>query len=119
MAARPIGVLASVAAAPDDVDRFLGEVMAGVTRASESIGASLIGGDLTRSPGPLVLDIVVVGEAAAPVRRSGAMPGDVIWVTGTLGAAALAVEAFRAGRTPSPEAYHRFVRPSPRVRESL
>src|SRR5205823_11228966 len=71
--------------------------MAGVGAAARSVGASVLGGDLVRSPRYLV-DVCVLGVAQRPVRRSGARPGDGLWVTGWLGGAGLALAALRAGR---------------------
>ncbi|HKB61156.1 MAG TPA: thiamine-phosphate kinase [Gallionellaceae bacterium] len=58
-------------------------------------GVALIGGDTTR--GPLNLCVTILGEApkGAALRRSGARPGDDIWVSGTLGEAALALAHLR------------------------
>jgi thiamine-monophosphate kinase len=119
MAARPIGILASLALGPGDEEGFGAAVMAGVAAAASDTGAALLGGDLTRSSGPLVVDIVAVGEAASPVLRSGARAGDEVWVTGRLGAAAAAVAAWLDGRVPSPDARAAFARPTPRTREAL
>jgi thiamine-monophosphate kinase len=119
MAARPIGILASLALGPGDEEEFGADVMAGVAAAARDSGAALLGGDLTRSPGPLVVDIVAVGEAPSPVLRSGARAGDEVWVTGRLGAAAAAVAAWLDGRVPLPEARAAFARPTPRTREAL
>ncbi|HEV2150525.1 MAG TPA: AIR synthase-related protein, partial [Longimicrobiaceae bacterium] len=79
----------------------------------------VLGGDVTRSPGPLAVDVTVVGEAPQPVLRSGAQLGDEVWVTGELGGAAAAVRALLAGEMPDPAARERFARPVPRVREAL
>src|SRR5690606_17414013 len=84
-----------------------------------SVGAGVLGGDLTRSPGPIILDVVVVGEAPAPIGRGGAQPGDELWVTGELGASGLAVGALSENRPMDPAAYRRFAAPVPRVREAL
>jgi thiamine-monophosphate kinase len=119
MAARPVGVLASVALGPGDEGGSGPTVMEGVVAAATASGAVLLGGDLTRSPGPLVVDIVAVGEAPQPVLRSGARVGDDVWVTGTLGAAAAAVAAWLDGREPSAAARAAFARPVPRIREAL
>lgn len=119
VAARPIGVLASLALGPGDESDFGPGLMEGVTRAARDTGAVVLGGDLTRSPGRIVLDITAVGEAREPVLRSGAHPGDEVWVTGTLGAAAAAVDAWLADRTPAPAARDAYARPVPRVREAL
>lgn len=119
MAARPIGLLASLALGPGD-ERELGPaVMEGIAAAADDAGAALLGGDLTRSPGPLVMDIVVLGEAAHPVRRSGARPGDEVWVTGELGGAAAAVAAWLRGEEPAVEAVRAYARPRSRTREAL
>src|SRR5256884_9294455 len=81
-----------------------------------SVGASVLGGDLVRSPRYLV-DVCVLGVAQRPVRRSGARPGDGLWVTGRLGGAGLALAALRAGRGRrlAPALRRRFARPVPRI----
>lgn len=119
MAARPIGVLASVALGPGDEDEAGKGVMVGLAAAAGNAGATVLGGDLTRSPGPLVVDVTAVGEAPMPIRRAGAEPGHDVWVTGHLGAAAAAVEAWLAGREPDPAARSAFAHPTPRTREAL
>jgi len=119
MAARPIGILASLAVTPDDAVVIADSLMLGVRRAVEGVGGELLGGDLTRSPGPVILDIVVVGEAASPVLRSGAKAGDEVWVTGTLGGAAAAVRAWGSGAVPESTLRERFAAPTARVREAL
>lgn len=118
MAARPIGVLVSLASPSEDVPDGAEAVMRGVLEVLARTGGSLLGGDLSRSPGPLVVDVASLGEADRPVVRSGARPGDEVWVTGALGAAAAAVRAWSAGAEPPPDARERFARPSPRVREA-
>jgi thiamine-monophosphate kinase len=79
----------------------------------------LVGGDTTR--GPLTLSITVFGEVPAgqALLRSGARAGDDVWVSGTLGDARLALEAFRGTVSlPLPvfaAAWERMDRPQPRV----
>ncbi len=118
MAARPIGVLASLAV-PAGEEEDAVEIMRGVRAAVESVGGGLLGGDLTSSPGPIFIDVVSVGQSSAPIRRSGAQPGDEVWVTGSLGGAALAVAELLEDRTPPESARERFLRPTPRVHEAL
>jgi thiamine-monophosphate kinase len=58
----------------------------------------LAGGNLTRSPGPLMIDVTVVGtvKRRQALTRAGAQPGDDIYVSGTIGAAAAGLAALRA-----------------------
>jgi thiamine-monophosphate kinase len=118
MAARPLGALVSVALPPELEPGVYAELATGVTGALEAAGAALLGGDTSSSPGPALLDVAVVGAAAAPVLRSGARPGDELWVTGRLGGAAAAVLARRANLEPHPAARRRFDRPPVRWREA-
>ena len=119
--ATPLGVLVSLGV-PGNRQRRTGnaspavQIMAGVGAAARSVGASVLGGDLVRSPRYLV-DVCVLGVAERPVRRSGARPGDGLWVTGWLGGAGLALAALRAGRGRrfAPALRRRFARPVPRI----
>jgi len=125
MAATPVGLLVSVAVPEaigedmnDDPGVDLDALHDGVREAAEALGAAVLGGDLSRSPGPLMLDVTVVGCTLWPVLRNGAEPGDELWVTGRLGASATAVRAWQQGEQPSPEARDAFARPVPRIREA-
>ena len=119
MAARPVGILLSLAASGTDASGFTERVVHGAIAAARAVDALLVGGDLTRSPGPLVLDVVVLGEAAHPLRRGGARAGDELWVTGRLGAPARAVRDWLAGGEPEPAARERYAHPIARTREAL
>jgi thiamine-monophosphate kinase len=69
-----------------DVD----DLLDGLIEIATATGVALAGGNITRSPGPLVVDVTVTG-AVKPrrvLRRSGGRPGDQLYVTGTIGAAA-------------------------------
>src|SRR5205823_6559845 len=50
-----------------------------------------------------------------PVRRTGARPGQGLWITGALGGAALALAQLRKGRKPAAVLFRRFARPEPRI----
>lgn len=119
VAARPIGVLVSLALPERDAGDMAVRLMDGVGEVAELVGATLLGGDVTRSPEGVVVDCTVVGEARRPVLRSGAAPGDSLWVTGRLGGAAHAVRSLLRGEEPHPAARERFARPVPRTREAL
>lgn len=116
MAATPVAVLVSMAAPTSGVD--LEAVQAGVRASASASGASVVGGDLSRSPGPLVLDVVALGCTAWPLLRDGAEPGDEVWVTGTLGACAAAAEVWESGSAPGEGLRLAFARPSPRIEEA-
>ena len=114
MAAEPVGVLVSLAA-PRGARVDVAAVQAGVRAAAAAVGARVIGGDLSRSPEPLFVDVVVLGRSGHPVTRAGASVGDVLWVTGTLGTGAAALRAWDEGRRPAEALRQRFVRPTPRT----
>jgi thiamine-monophosphate kinase len=60
-------------------------------------GAHLVGGDTTSTDGPLTLSLTMLGRCGSrgPVRRSGAKPGDDLWVTGVIGDGWLGLQAAR------------------------
>lgn len=114
MASTPVAMLVSIAAPPDgDVD--LEAVDEGLRAVAGSVGAAIIGGDLSGSPGPLVLDVVALGRSAWPVLRDGAEPGDHVWVTGALGASAAAVRLWEGGHEPPSGLRAAYAAPRPRV----
>lgn len=119
MAAEPVGVLLSLAASTDDhASGVLESVGRGARAAAAACGAALLGGDVTRSPGPLVIDVVALGRTSHPVRRSGARPGHGLWVTGRLGLAGAVVRRLAAGAEVDTAAVRRFARPVPRLAEA-
>ncbi len=118
MAAAPVAVLISLAVAPPEAQAILSELGDGFKAALRELGVPLVGGDLSASPGPVVIDVTVVGAAEEPVTRSGAHPGDELWVTGVLGGSAGAVRAWRNGTEPTPGLRASFVRPKARINEA-
>jgi thiamine-monophosphate kinase len=118
MAADPIGVLLSLALSTDEAEAAAVALQRGAGEACRLVGAALLGGDLSRSPGGLVMDVTVLGRADSPLLRSGCRPGDEVWVTGTLGDSAAAVQAWRGGRDPGAACRAAFARPTPRIREA-
>jgi thiamine-monophosphate kinase len=73
----------------------------GLLALADAHDCELIGGDTTA--GPLAIGITVMGEVPAgqALLRSGAKPGDDLWVSGCPGLARLALEAFRGSLVPS------------------
>ncbi|MDP3419880.1 MAG: thiamine-phosphate kinase [Thiobacillus sp.] len=84
-------------ALPEANDAWLTAFARGFFRMADQHGIELVGGDTTR--GALTISITVIGEVppGQALRRDGARPGDDVWVSGTLGAAAMAL-AYRQGR---------------------
>ena len=117
MAASPVAILVSLAVATDQSDT-VGELGEGIRSAARLLGVPLLGGDLTASPGPVVIDVTVLGETEAPVTRRGATPGDEIWVTGVLGGSAGAVHAWTEGSEPGEDLREAFVLPKARIEEA-
>jgi thiamine-monophosphate kinase len=78
----------------------------------------LAGGDTAQSPGGVLADVVVLGvvPAGEAVLRSGARPGDKIYVTGRLGSALSDLRRLQAGEKLRPRAHAKHFYPEPRVR---
>lgn len=78
---------------------FLDEFTRGFLAMAAEHGVALIGGDTCSSKSGLVISVTIMGEQLPEfvVRRSGACPGDEIWVTGTLGDAALGLVLLDGG----------------------
>lgn len=87
----------------------------GVLEACKRFGVYLLGGDTTRA-GALTVDAAILGELAAePVLRSGARHGDLLAVTGELGAAAAGLLALEHGVNGPERLVRRYLRPEPRL----
>jgi thiamine-monophosphate kinase len=112
----PMHFLISLAA-PGDLDfGWVEAFFNGVERACRDFKLSLLGGDSSSSE-LIFVDVSMVGRVSAgrAIRRSGAKPGDSIYVTGTLGSSALGLERLKAGRMNDP-AVQRHLYPEPRHR---
>ncbi len=96
----------------------LEELYAGLLEASEELGCPVVGGDLSGGAQAMVSVAVTGWCEGAPVLRSGARPGDVIWATGAFGAAAAGLRGLRSGTLPVASALAlAHARPRPGVAE--
>jgi thiamine-monophosphate kinase len=108
----PRFVLASGGA--DDAETTL-RCMDGVLEACEEFGAYPLGGDTTGAAA-LTVDVSILGQLVhAPVLRTGARPGDLLAVTGELGASAAGLLALESGDTGPKRLIHKHLRPGPRL----
>jgi thiamine-monophosphate kinase len=120
--AEPMGFTLALALAQID-EAWLAAFSQGLFALADSHGCELIGGDTTR--GPLNICITVFGSVPSPaghsqaLLRSGARPGDDLYVSGHLGDARLALEALRGNIVLPPAllqaARQRLEEPSPRI----
>ena len=87
MAGRATAAFVSVALPADRGFAFAQDVHAGLLELADEYDIVLAGGDTNSWRGPLVINVAVVGEplGARPILRSGAQPGDWLFVTGSLG----------------------------------
>ena len=72
-------------------------IAAGFAALAAQHSLHLVGGNLTRSPGPLMIDVTVVGtvKRRQALTRAGARPGDDLYVTGSIGSAAAGLGILR------------------------
>jgi thiamine-monophosphate kinase len=110
--ARPIGVLLGFTLGDEEWDRAFAE---GLGAALAAFGVPLLGGDTVAAPAR-VLGLTAIGRAAlAPPSRSGARPGDLLWVSGTIGDAGAGLRVLRGALGPSEALVERYRNPRPRL----
>jgi thiamine-monophosphate kinase len=112
--ATPAAVLAAIVVPLSASDADLEEVMEGVGAAAAAVDALVAGGDLSRGPA-WIATMTVLGWTKHAITRAGARPGDGLWVTGALGGARAALEAWKRGGEPGTDARTAFAHPLPRI----
>ncbi len=97
MGSEPLGYLLVTALPADTEENWVAGFVQGLARDQAEFGITLLGGDTARTPGPLALTITALGqvEAGRALLRSGARPGEQIYVSGTLGDGALGLKVAR------------------------
>ena len=116
MGATPLYALATISLHPDVPIALFEGVAEGLFEAADAFGVHIIGGDISQAS-ELTVGATVIGiPGDRPVTRSGARPGDAIFVTGSLGAAAGGLIALDR-QIDAPGLIERQRRPRPRVEE--
>ncbi|HED18301.1 MAG TPA: thiamine-phosphate kinase, partial [Gammaproteobacteria bacterium] len=87
----------------------------GLFQLAERYPVELVGGDTTRGPLSVTVQLHGFVEPGKALRRNTARAGQKLFVTGTLGDAACALQALQAGDKPDPDLLLRLNRPEPRV----
>jgi len=121
--ARPLGFLLTLALPGDWREDWLAAFADGLGADARTYDCPLIGGDTVATPGPLTLSVSAIGSVpeGRMVRRTGVKPGDRLYVTGTIGDAAIGLRV-RQGRGPDisqvDKAFliERYLTPEPRLK---
>ena len=133
MGARPEYALLSFLLPEGWTSGDLDGLLDGLLEAASAYRITIAGGNLSRSPGPLVVDVTATGSVRPRklLRRDGGTPGDALYVTGTIGAAAAGLgwlrDPFPArptdpgthGPTDLEPCVRRYLRPEARVRMGM
>jgi thiamine-monophosphate kinase len=120
MGADPLGYLLVIARSPAITDAWLRRFTSGLMVDQGRFGCHLLGGDTVSTPGPLTLSLTILGTVpkGSALLRSGAKPGDDLWVSGCLGDAALGLRVLRGLAVTEDEALalvDRYRTPRPRL----
>jgi thiamine-monophosphate kinase len=123
MGAEPRAALLALALPGDLSTGDLDDFLEGFLRQATVNRAAILGGNITRTPGPLVIGVTAIGSVKPrrALARSGARPGDEVYVTGTVGDAATGLAMLRdaaARGTLGPDesaCVARYLRPDARV----
>jgi thiamine-monophosphate kinase len=118
MGGEPVAAFLSLALPRDLPQAWVGRFLRGLIGLAKKYGVTLAGGDTAESPDGILADIIVVGSVpkGRSVLRSGARPGDRIFVSGALGGSAAAVQRMEATmKKVGPREYARHFYPEPRI----
>ena len=96
MGAEPVAALSSLVLAPGVDDKALDALARGQAAASLAVGAPVVGGNLARGT-ETSITTTLLGRTAHPVLRSGARPGDGVWLAGPVGLAAAGLGLLEQG----------------------
>ena len=117
MGGEPLAVFLSLALPRKLPQSWVDGFLRGLLLLASEFKVRLAGGDTAESPGGVIADIVVLGSVpkGKAVLRSGAGPGDRIYVTGELGASAAILDWLSRGKKVRAADFPRHFRPMPRI----
>ena len=116
MGGEPRAIVVAIAGATGAEIR---EIMRGAEEAADRYDCDIVGGDLTNSA-TLVISVTALGECVnQPIRRSGARVGDIVYVTGPLGASSAGLRELRKDPTAASSCVEAYRRPVARTAEGL
>jgi thiamine-monophosphate kinase len=121
MGAAPRVALLSLVLPPDFPVASVDALIDGMTELAGRARIAIVGGNIARSPGPLIVDVTVTGSVhrRRVLTRTGARAGDELYVTGALGGAALGLRRLRENPAGAGVEVDRYRRPEPRTRFGL
>lgn len=113
----PRAAFLSLALPPDLPQTWVDGFVMGFLKLADRYSVTLSGGDTAQSADGILTDIVVLGSVPAgkAILRSGARPGDLVYVTGTLGSALAALNRLRDGEKLRPKSHLKHFYPEPRL----
>ena len=118
MGGRPAKALTTLCLPPSTDVAFVDSFLDGLLEAAATYRVDLVGGDISSAPA-ITSGIALSGTVdGAPWLRSGARPGDLLFVTGSLGGSHAGLEELRADARAAGPAVQRHLRPRPRIAEA-
>lgn len=118
--AEPVGYLLALALPQSTSETWLADFARGLGEDQKAFGVSLLGGDTTSTPGPLTIAITALGRVPSGrmIRRSGARPGEAVYVSGTIGDAGAGLAVLQGATAQATDAaflIDRYRAPTPRL----
>ena len=118
MGAAPLGYLMTTAFTRGTPDTWIADFVAGLADDQQRFGLQVLGGDTVATPGPACFSLTIIGTVppGQALHRRGARIGDEIWVSGSIGDAALGLRVLQGKLTSDAEGHlaRRYRLPEPR-----